>query len=534
MHNLKLRLYLLIIVTTLPFIVYSIYSHNLNIQAQKAREFDRLDTISRLIAAEHKQITEGARQLLIALSASPEISSNNSSKCASYLSKLKQNYVRYINFGVINQRGQIICSADKDQAQTNPPSSRLLEQTLSENKFTIGSYYSTTPEGAVINFAYPLDSARLIYASLSLEWVSDFISTLGVPVDFVINILDQNGIVLARSPDTPSAIGQNFATDPLVQEILAKGRGQTTKIGIDQVLRLYSFTSLDNSHTTFVAVGLPQQTVYDSTQKSLIGSLITILVISTLSFMLAKKIGQHLIIKQLESLKKLDQLKDEFISLVSHQLRSPMTAIRWLSESLLESKSHLSKSNLLNISKIHATTLRLIAMTTTLLNISRLESGALTIRPKIINLKQFLDQIMSELKPIAGRRGIRFTTNKVQGTLTTDSILLKEVLHIILENAISYSMKNTLVKIIVAESSTDFTFKISNSGIGIRSESVPYIFTRFYRDQSARTLRPNGNGLGLYLAHLITTKIGGKLSFNSKPGKLTTFTLSLPKGIINL
>ncbi len=527
MWNFKRKLYLLAIVTSLPCILYTSFFHFQNIQRQEKIEFDRLSEIAKLTATEHTQIQEGARQLLIALSTAPGVRSGSSSDCSIFLEKLITNYVRYSNFGVVNRQGQVRCAANNSQAQENPPSDDLVTKTIATNSFTTGSYYATKPNGAVINFAYPLSPDSIVYASLSLDWVDSFVNNLNTSPNLVINILDQHGTVLARSPQNEAATGQNFAADPLVQEILAKGDGQTAKIGIDQVHRLYSFSALDETHTTFIAAGIPISNLDKQKQQSLLLSLLTIIIITTISLVISYQTGQILIIRQIESLKELDKLKDEFTNLASHQIRSPLTAIRWLSEALLESTTSNKKVNL-TVSKIHTTIIRLIELTSSLLHISRLESNSQAFQPKSVNLGQEITSVISELSPLAKRKKLNINTNlSSDTTINTDLSLFKEIIHILVSNAIKYSQNDSAILVSLKKSDQTAIIKVTDHGIGIPKHVVNKLFTRFYRADNARTYEPDGNGLGLYLASLITKKIGGKLSFQSTKSH-TVFTLTLP------
>ncbi|MFZ2199448.1 MAG: ATP-binding protein, partial [Microgenomates group bacterium] len=463
----------------------------------------------------------------------PSVISGHPGGCNIFLNNLKNNYVRYTNFGVITKNGEIVCAADLEQALVNPPSLDLIQETIKSNGFSIGAYYPTKSGNSVINFAYPIDQNSLIYASLSLDWISDFVSNLDIPTqNLVINILDKNGTVLARHPKTESAIGKNFASDALVQEILTKGHGQTTKVGIDNILRFYTFTSLDNTHTAYVAVGMPRSLLYQSTRESLLSSLALILGISLISFFFAQKIGGQLIIKQMKSLQNIDKLKDEFVSLASHQLRSPMTAIRWLSESLLESKSDYTKKQYYSITNIHATTLRLITLTSTLLNISRLESGTLTPRTQQLNLKEIIAAIIQEMYQNSKQKSLKINSQSKISRIMSDPFLLSEIIRILLDNAIKYASPRSTINLIATKDHQNLVLSITNLGIGIPRESIPQIFTRFYRADNARASLPDGNGLGLYLARLIAHKLGGELSFTSLKDAKTTFTLTIPNEVL--
>lgn len=527
MWNFKSKLLLLAITTSLPFIVYTAYFHSQNIKQQQQRELDKLSEIAKLTATEHTQIQEGARQLLIAISSAPSVSQGTSSSCSIFLKNLITNYVRYTNFGIANRQGQIQCAANITTAKHNPPSLELINNTLISNNFTTGTYYSIEPTGSVINFAYPLNKNSVVYASLSLDWVDNFVNNLNSSPNLVINILDQRGTVLARSPKNETAVGQNFATDPLVQEILAKGNGQTTKLGIDQVQRLYSFSSLDKNKTTFIAVGIPITNLDQTKKQSLALSLLTIILVTSISIFLSYQTGQVLILRQIATLKELDKLKDEFTNLASHQIRSPLTALRWLTEALLESTT-TNKKIYPTVSKIHTTIIRLINLTSSLLQISRLEANSHATQPKPTVLNQEISRTISELEPLAKQKHQQIkTTLAPKTTINTDPSLFREVIHILVSNAIKYSKRNSTISISLTKTNQIVTIKVIDQGIGIPKNIQGKLFTRFYRADNARTHEPDGNGLGLYLAKLIIQKIGGQITFQSTKNH-TIFILNLP------
>ncbi len=526
MYSLRWRLTLFILATTFPLLLYFSYLNYSNYYNKRNLAFTQLDTIATITATEHKQIQEGARQLLVALSTLPL---SNNSYCSNFLSTLKSSYIRYQNFGVVDQSGRIICAADLPNAVNNPPSQSLIDQTLSLQQFSLGSYYPVENNSAVINFAYPFSKSQIIYASLSLDWVTSFVQNLHLTQDpIVTNILDRNGTVLSRVPINSDAVGQNFVSDPLVQEILVKGRGQTTKMGIDQVKRLYSFTALDETKSTFIAVGMSEDDLFQSVKKSIRENLLIFILIFASAVIISRKTGDELILKQMEALQKLDKLKDEFVSLASHQLRSPMTAIRWLAESVLDSQHKLSQSSRRSIQKIHTTTLHLITLTSTLLNISRLESGTLTPHIKPIILNSLFSKLIKDSTINRLHNRLKITLNLKIKTIHSDPLLLTEIVSILLDNAIKYSTKGTTIALSTHHINSHFILKLSNLGIGIPSTQTSQIFTRFYRADNARAHIQNGNGLGLYLARLIARKLEGDLTFKSVPNGLTTFTLTLP------
>ena len=530
--SLKLKILILVLLCTLPIVLLVIIITYNQFRAAQTAKLAELETITKLIAAEHKQITEGARQLLITLSATPAITTPTSPNCSAFLTSLRTEYIRYTNFGLADSTGHVFCAADHELAFLNPPSTTLINQTLADQNFTLGSYYQIKEGGAVINFAYPLSTTRIVYASLSLDWVSDFTSSLPIPPELVINILDQDGSVLARRPKINTALGQNFATDSFIQQILRDNQGTAVRTGIDGVTRLYAFASLGEDQQTFIAAGLPQSVIYADIRSALITSILTLLIVTAISSAFALKIGEILIVKQIESLQRIDKLKDEFVSLASHQLRSPLTAIRWLSESLLDSRSGLTRPQRSVLTKIHTTALRLIHLTSALLNISRLESGTLTPHPQLIDLTHNLAQVTAEFKPTARRGHLRLLTQfPPHLKVRTDPSLVCEISRILLGNALKYSPPRGAVKLTLQKFTDRLVLKVTDHGIGVPASALPHLFTRFYRADNAKLHSPSGNGLGLYLAHLIAQKLGATLTCSSRPGIITTFSLTLPNKV---
>ncbi len=527
-RRLRATLAILVLLTVLPLLIYLTISNYKTYQDAQAQELVALTNLARGAAAENRQITEGARQLLITIASTPAISSGNPTLCKTFLSSLIEHYSRYSNLGVANQDGTVYCAADREQALLNPPTVSLITNTLASQLFTIGSYYATSQGDAVLNLGYPLNKQQVVYASLSLAWVGEFINTLSLPSDLVINVLDHRGTVLARVPSLPGAVGSTFAADPLVEQILTLGSGTTTRLGFDGVPRFYAFAPLDENKSLYFAAGLPQAKLFRDLRLNLLGSLATATVIVVLSLAVASYIGNRLIVEQLESLSRLNRLKDDFINLVSHQLRTPLTSIRWLTESLQDTIK--TKSHLLQVASIHAASLRLISLTSTLLNISRLESGRLSPNLAPYYLKSLLEHAVKDLRATFPRAKVELVC-KTNISLTTDKTLLGEILRILLNNAATYSPSHKTITLTAHANPSLVKISVRDTGIGIPSFAKQEIFSRFYRADNARAQAPGGTGLGLYLARLLAKTLGGELTFISRPQKSTTFTLTLPNKV---
>jgi len=241
--------------------------------------------------------------------------------------------------------------------------------------------------------------------------------------------------------------------------------------------------------------------------------------------------------------KEIDTAKSEFISLASHQLRTPLTAISWYTEMLLdEDEGELNAKQKEYFKEVYTAARQMNMIIKSFLHILRLETGTVAMNPIPVNLADIMRTIVAEAHLEIERKQIR-VTERYQKSLP----LLRvdpELLHVVLQNLVSNAAKYTpekgeitisldIVKKgseIVGEVATKDSLLISvkDTGIGISEKDRKNIFTKFFRSENARRWDPNGNGLGLYMSHIMVNIIGGSLWFVSKEGEGTTFYTLLP------
>lgn len=232
-------------------------------------------------------------------------------------------------------------------------------------------------------------------------------------------------------------------------------------------------------------------------------------------------------------LKKLDQAKTEFLSIASHQLRTPLTAIKgYLSlvdEGLYGEVSREVKEVL---GKIHISNERLINLVEDLLNISRIETGRMQYN---FGQYQVCEDIVGELKDSfdlrAKEKGLTLTFNRPKVPVSKtkmDRNKIREVLSNIIDNAIKYT-DNGGVEMKVRESRGKIRISVTDTGIGIPKTEMPYLFKKFSRGKDTKRLNADGTGLGIYLAKKIIKDHDGKIYIRSEgKGKGSTFVIELP------
>lgn len=243
----------------------------------------------------------------------------------------------------------------------------------------------------------------------------------------------------------------------------------------------------------------------------------------------ARIIGSMLDITQQ---KELERAKDKFISLVSHQLRTPLTAMRLLADMLSDGQGGtLSPIQKNYVDKINTSTVRMIQLVSDILNVSQIERGRLKIVPVPTDIETLIQWHIDEVAPLAAEKNITIKYKPVKSIpeVTVDPVLFSQIIHNLLANAVRYtSQKNTTIQVHFRQTKSSYVLSVSDQGIGIPPAVQRQIFSSFFRADNAVKMHGEGTGLGLYLVRLIMDMTGGKVWFISEQGKGATFYISLP------
>lgn len=229
--------------------------------------------------------------------------------------------------------------------------------------------------------------------------------------------------------------------------------------------------------------------------------------------------------------KQIDEMKTDFVSLASHQLRTPLSSMKWFLEMLLDGDAgKLTKEQeeyLINIDKSNE---RMIKLVSDLLNVSRIESGRIIIDPKPTNLHKLVNSVIKESSVLAKSKDIKVTQSLYSKIpkIKIDPTLIQNVYLNLVTNAIKYSNRGGQVTIFVSKKDDYIVSQVADDGIGIPKQDQSRVFEKFYRSANARDIESDGSGLGLYLARAIIESSGGKIWFKSIEGKGTSFFFTIP------
>lgn len=230
---------------------------------------------------------------------------------------------------------------------------------------------------------------------------------------------------------------------------------------------------------------------------------------------------------------EIDRMKSDFISLASHQLRTPLSAVKTYAHMLVDGyMGDINQPQKRSLRTIIAAANRMNELISTLLNVTRIESGNIVVSMKQVNLNKLIEDVTKELAVPAVEKNIQIQIDSAAAqplNIRTDQLILKEILANLLSNAIKYSPNESPVRMTARSKGRDAEICVEDSGWGIPKEAQEQIFTKFFRAQNVSRRETSGTGLGLYLVKGLVERLGGRIWFESTEDKGTRFYVSVPK-----
>lgn len=241
-------------------------------------------------------------------------------------------------------------------------------------------------------------------------------------------------------------------------------------------------------------------------------------------------VGLTLTFQDVTQEREVSQMKSDFVSFVTHQLRTPLAGIKWLLELAVQG-ADVAEETRSYIQDARDAAERLVGLVNDLLDISRLESGKLTITPQEIRLGELTQSVVNEVGLLVREKGHQLSVTGADDIppVVADPQLLRQVVMNLVSNAIKYTLPGGEIAIRMSPDATLVRWAIQDSGIGIPKEAQGRLFEKFYRAENVLTIETEGTGLGLYLVRLIMERLGGRIWCESEEGKGATFLFTLPR-----
>lgn len=235
--------------------------------------------------------------------------------------------------------------------------------------------------------------------------------------------------------------------------------------------------------------------------------------------------------RSFERLAEASRMKSEFINIVSHQLRAPITNIKWITEFLTSKDIDMTDEKKDEyFSHLRENNDRMVELVDELLIVSRIEEGSLPIRKKENSLVDIVKTQIERSLVFAEASNIKITSyiEKNLPKAYFDSTLIKLVVENLIDNAIRYTKKGGKISIWVKRQNQYLLFKITDEGVGIPEKDHQFIFQKFFRSENALKEQTKGSGLGLYICKMVVERSSGKIWFQSKEGEGTSFYFLIP------
>jgi PAS domain S-box-containing protein len=241
-------------------------------------------------------------------------------------------------------------------------------------------------------------------------------------------------------------------------------------------------------------------------------------------------IGCVVVFRDVSKEREVDRAKTEFVSLASHQLRTPLSAISWYAEMLMDGDAgELNKQQLEFLSEIYQGNKRMVALVNALLNVSRIDLGTFAVEPIPTKIVEIAESVIKELQPQIETKKQKLKTDFDDlPEMNLDVNLTRIIFQNLISNAVKYTPDEGTVTVKVKKKDEQVVITVSDTGYGIPKEQQERIFQKLFRADNVREKEADGTGLGLYIVKAILDNSGGDINFVSEENKGTTFTATLP------
>jgi PAS domain S-box-containing protein len=336
-------------------------------------------------------------------------------------------------------------------------------------------------------------------------------------------VTDEKGVIIIMNKTAEKLFGKK--SDETIGKIFSDVFVFENEKGLPVALEQYQAKTVSNNTTTSVSTYYYRRK--DKTK-------FPVAIMATPVIFKGKVIGAIKIFRDVTSEREIDKAKTEFVSLASHQLRTPLSTVNWYAEMLLAGDvGELNEKQKKYLDEVYRSNQRMVELVNALLDVSSLELGTFVVEPELVDIIKLAQSVIDEQKPQIDSRKITFSFSfeKNIGVMKADPKHLRMVMQNILSNAVKYTPEGGKidVSISLAEKGS-ILLKIIDTGYGIPKNQQDKIFTKLFRADNVRDKDTDGTGLGLYIVKSIVENSGGKVWFKSsgEGDKGTTFYVTLP------
>ena len=254
---------------------------------------------------------------------------------------------------------------------------------------------------------------------------------------------------------------------------------------------------------------------------------ILMIIVSTLILVII----DYIIVHSFERLAESTRMKMEFIGIVSHQLRSPVTNLKYALEPLMSGElGETQKKQLDYLTVLKQNVDRIQELIDDILVVSRIQTGVLSLKKASFSIVELVEKTIVEVKPLslASNITINFRKGKNIPNIISDSFWVEQAFRNLVDNAIRYQKGKGIIDILLEKRGLNIYLEVKDSGVGIPRADQKYIFQKFFRAKNVLKSQTSGTGLGLFIVKGVIEKLEGKINFSSEENKGSTFWFKLP------
>lgn len=572
------RLILLVLGVVLAMLAIGLFDAYRAWLSNRQQLTDSLKKRTELAAIAFEQWANSQQEPLATLAEIIEDKPIRSAIVESNLAYLLETRPLWLNLQIVDNTGNKL---SKQTSGREPPKSlidELLNKIKETNTWVLTTDRTENEERPIFTIATPTKDGGAVIAQIEGEAVKELFSDIELGEDTVVAVLNKDGRVLYRRVSKDVSISSEILGTALIESLATeKIKVEEIESPYDGIKRVYGLARTEKTENV-VIIGISSQRFYQPLRQQIYRQLrvsfFIILISLGLTLFLAYGILKSLrnlknatyrfaagnreakapenvagelgelgkafnwmaaqINERENSLKELDQLKSEFVSSVSHELKTPLTTIKTLAHVLKENKTDEAEQiEYFNV--IAAECDRQILLVSNILDVSQIESGKYKYQLEEVDLEKVLDEAY-QLEKLTAKLKNNHLEIKKSGKLPkirANAEALNRVFRSLVENAIKYTPEGGKIIISTQVSENEAAVSISDTGSGIFAEDLPYIFDKFYRgrpnsENLQSTNQSGGVGLGLYITKKIVEQLGGKITAENNLSGGTVFTVYLP------
>jgi signal transduction histidine kinase len=574
----------LVLISLVPFVLLEAYRGALQVR-------DRREAVARQAAGqleeEAETLTDFLRfteRYLATLAADPAIRTLDTPRIDAYFQEVRALNPNYENIFLLSLTGEQLASTAPLISDPDAAERPYFQEALRSGRMALSdALVWQDTERSVVVFAQPVTGQNgqpvaVLCVALNLARLSSVIGYVALPKDSVVLLVQRDGTVIAASESPVPWVGRTVAGTRVFADSLTRWRGTSSSVLADDVPRVIAFQSMQHVPWLLMA-GVPRTEVDAALRETiwLVGVQLALAGLATaaISWIVLRRVVipirmlsegarafaagflnrrvplrrrdelgdladslnsmaaalDHRLEEEAahaQALRDLNRLQTEFVATASHELRTPVTAIRTYAEALMRPDLTDEATRRECLDGIDRSSERLARLVRTLLDVSRIDSGRVTLTLEPVDVGAVARAAVAQAAPDNGGHDVTIDVPSDLPQALADADRLEDVLANVIGNARKFSPPGAPVRVQAQIADSNLQLAIEDRGAGIPADELERVFDRFYQVHRGADRRAGGSGLGLYIARAYVTAMHGRIWVESTPGVGSTFFVTLP------